>query len=345
MIRTHLRSDSEPLLEVEDLHVMFSAGPTRVLAVNGVSFSILAGELLCLVGESGSGKSVTANAIMGLLPRASASVAAGRLAFAGRPLPLGSERKMRRMRGSAMGMIFQDPMSSLNPAHTVGMQIAEGIERHRSIGREAAWRRAGEMLDLVRIPDAGRRLSSYPHELSGGMRQRVMIAMALACEPQLLIADEPTTALDVTIQAQILALIDELRRELGIAVLLITHDLGVVADMADRVAVMYGGSIVETADVFRLFDRPAHPYTVGLMRAVPSIDGTRTGRLVEIPGSVPRLSKVISGCVFAPRCSFAAPGCSLGRVSLSPLGPTHSSACMRIGEIGDTLAAVAEISR
>ncbi|MGV3652557.1 MAG: ABC transporter ATP-binding protein [Devosia sp.] len=320
-----------PLLAVEGLSIRFRAGGGHIHAVNGASFTVGPGETLCLVGESGSGKSVTAMAAMGLLPR-SASVAAQRLDFDGRSLLTLAERDWRALRGNAIGMIFQDPMSSLNPAHTVGMQLTEGLRRHRGTRGAQADRLAIEMLDKVRIPDAQARLRAYPQELSGGMRQRVMIAMALICAPRLLIADEPTTALDVTIQAQILALMDELKRELGIGLLFITHDLGVVADIADRVAVMYAGRIVETAPVGTLFAAPAHPYTRGLMRARPGRTAPRGQRLSEIPGAVPRLSQLPDGCAFAPRCPLAEARCRTGTIAFDALGPGHLTACRRAGE-------------
>jgi oligopeptide/dipeptide ABC transporter ATP-binding protein len=317
-----------PLLDIVGLDVRFRAGAGAVHAVTGATLAVHAGETLCVVGESGSGKSVTAMATMGLLSR-TAQVRAERLSFDGRDLTGLSEREWRTVRGSEIGMIFQDPMSSLNPAHTVGMQLTEGLIRHRGASAAAARRRALEMLDLVRIPDAAARLASYPHQLSGGMRQRVMIAMALVCAPRLLIADEPTTALDVTIQAQILALMDDLKRELRIAMLFITHDLGVVADIADRVAVMYAGSVVESASAATLFDGPRHPYTVGLMRARPAHDGPRASRLAEIPGSVPRLLSRPQGCGYAPRCALAEQACRTEPPAASAVGAGHLVACRR----------------
>jgi peptide/nickel transport system ATP-binding protein len=325
---------SAPLLEIEDLHVRFRAGPTTVHAVTGASLAVHAGETLCVVGESGSGKSVTAMAVMGLLSK-TATVEAGRLTFDGRSLVGLSEREWRAVRGNDIGMIFQDPMSSLNPAHTIGMQLTEGLVRHRGASARAARARALEMLDLVRIPDAAARLGAYPHQLSGGMRQRVMIAMALVCEPRLIIADEPTTALDVTIQAQILTLMDDLKRELGIGILFITHDLGVVADIADRVAVMYAGSVVESGGVAALFDRPGHPYTIGLMHARPTHVGPRVRRLAEIPGSVPRLMAQPVGCVYAPRCALAEPQCRAAPVALHTVVPGHVVACRRHERVAD----------
>ncbi len=322
-----------PILSVEDLHVRFRTRGATIYAVNGASFDVKQGEAVCLVGESGSGKSVTAMAVMGLLPRASAEIAAARLDFEGASLLGRSEHEMRKLRGQAIGMIFQDPMSSLNPAHTVGMQIIEGVRAHEAVSHAAARGRALDMLELVRIPDARRSLDSYPHELSGGMRQRVMIAMALVCQPRLLIADEPTTALDVTIQAQILTLIEDLRTELGLSLLLITHDLGVVADIADRVVVMYGGQVMETAEATPLFDAPAHPYSVGLMKAMPALAGDDARRLNEIPGAVPRLLAPPEGCTFAPRCPHAEPRCRTTPLTPRSAGPAHWTWCLRHGEI------------
>lgn len=330
---------SAPLLSVEDLNVRFRAGDLTIHAVNGVSLSVEAGKTVCLVGESGSGKSVTAMAISGLLPR-TATVSANRLELLGQSLLGLTEGQWRAKRGNDIAVIFQDPMSSLNPALSVGTQVAEGLVRHRGCTWSEARLRARQVLDQVRIPDAERRLDSYPHEMSGGMRQRVMIAMALVCEPKLLIADEPTTALDVTIQAQILSLIDELRRELGLGVLLITHDLGVVADCADNVVVMYGGTLCEEGGVEEIFDHPAHPYTVGLMRAKPGLDGDRAGRLHEIPGSVPRLTERAAGCVFRPRCALTLDACAVAPMVPRPVA-NHITTCIRAGEI-DIERAIAE---
>lgn len=325
---------TSPILDVAGLNVRFRIGGTSAVhAVSEVTFSVQPGEAVCLVGESGSGKSVSAMAIMGLLPRRNAIVQADRMAFDGQSLLGLNERAYRRLRGNAIGMIFQDPMTSLNPAHTVGMQIMEGIRIHEGLNRTTARQRALEMLDLVRIPDAAQRLEAYPHELSGGMRQRVMIAMALACKPQLLIADEPTTALDVTIQAQILTLIEDLRKELGLSLLLITHDLGVVADIADRVVVMYGGQVMESAEVNALFDAPAHPYSVGLMTAMPALAGADSKRLQVIPGAVQRITEAPVGCSFAPRCAFTKDRCSAQSLGMKSLGPQHESSCFRVGEI------------
>jgi peptide/nickel transport system ATP-binding protein len=316
---------SRPVLEVLGLSVEFATDRGPLRAVDGVSFSVGAGQMLAIVGESGCGKSVTALAIMGLLPPGVRLGGAVRLlgeALIGQP---GSPWQGRR--GRDLAMVFQEPMTSLNPAFTAGEQVAEALRLHEGLPPRAAMDRAVEMLARVRIPDAARRAAQYPHQLSGGMRQRVMIAMALACRPRLLIADEPTTALDVTVQAQILALLDELKRETGTAVVLITHDLGVVADHADQVAVMYAGRIAEAAPAAAIFARPEHPYTVGLLGAVPSIEGG-AGRLASIEGTVPDLRHAPPGCRFAPRCPFAGGDCS-AQPPLAPVDESHLSACWR----------------
>jgi len=302
-----------PVLEIEGLRTHFVTREATVRAVDGVSFTVEAGETLAVVGESGCGKSVTALSVLRLLPSPPARVAGGTIRFRGRDLLALSEPEMRRVRGNEIAMIFQEPMTSLNPVLTVGLQIAEPLIEHRGLGRAAAAARAIELLRLVNIPEPERRARQYPHELSGGMRQRVMIAMALACEPALLIADEPTTALDVTIQAQILDLLRDLRRKVGAAIVLITHDLGIVAEMAQRVVVMYAGRKVEEAPVEALFAIPRHPYTRGLLGSVPrlrsSLGAHAQQRLAEIPGLVPSLREEIVGCPFAPRCRFATDRC------------------------------------
>jgi peptide/nickel transport system ATP-binding protein len=292
---------SEPLLAVRDLSVTFDVPGGPVRAVRGVSFSIERGETLALVGESGSGKSVTALSIVQLLPYPPARHPGGSIRFQGRELLGAPERVLRGIRGDRIGMIFQEPMTSLNPLHTIERQVSEALVVHRGLGREAARTRTLELLRLVGLGEAERRRHAYPHQLSGGQRQRVMIAMALANEPDLLIADEPTTALDVTIQAQILDLMRNLRDETGTAIILITHDLGVVAEMCDRVAVMYAGEIVEQADVTTLFRRPKHPYTRGLIASIPVV-GAVLDELAVIPGNVPNLIDLPKGCRFAPRC-------------------------------------------
>src|SRR5271165_1838456 len=300
------------LLSVGDLHTQFRSGDAIARAVDGVSFVLRNGETLAIVGESGSGKSVTSLSIMRLVPSPPGEITAGRVMFRDRDLLRLPERAMRRIRGNEIGMIFQEPMSSLNPLLTVGEQIAEVARAHRGLGRAAAWRHAICMLERVRIPDPALRASEYPHRLSGGMRQRVMIAMALACHPSLLIADEPTTALDVTIQAQILDLMRSLQAELAMSVLFITHNLGVVAEIADRVAVMYAGRIVEQGTVSAVFARPLHPYTIALLASIPHVEGggrDPAHRLASIPGQVPSAAALPSGCAYAPRCARATDLC------------------------------------
>ena len=318
-----------PLLEVRDLRVQFESGGRTVRAVNGVSFSVRRGETLGIVGESGSGKSVTALSIMDLVDGGS-STTRGEIEFEGRDLVKLSEREMRRLRGSRLAMIFQDPMTSLNPSMTIGRQIAEGLRRHEGLTRVQARARALEMLRLVGIPGAERRLGDYPHQLSGGMRQRIMIAIALACRPSLLIADEPTTALDVTIQAQVLDLVAGLVSGRDTALLIITHDMGVVARMCDRVCVMYAGNVVEEGPVDVIFGAPRHPYTVGLLRSVPRMPPERGVRMQGIPGQPPDVAKDTGpGCPFAPRCANAQPTCADARPALTPGegAPEHRVAC------------------
>ena len=327
---------TQPLLAVQDLKTQFfnEDGVTR--AVDGLSFSIAAGETLGIVGESGCGKSVTALSVLRLLPERLGRTVGGSIVFEGVDLLGLSETEMRSVRGNRIAMIFQEPMTSLNPVLTVGHQIAESVRIHKRVGRRAARRRAEEMLELVKIPDAGRRLDDYPHQFSGGMRQRVMIAMALACDPKLLIADEPTTALDVTIQAQVLKLMLELKEKTGAAVILITHDLGVVAETCQRVVVMYAGRKVEEASVDALFSRPSHPYTRGLLASIArGSAGSRRKRLTEIPGIVPSLREPIQGCSFAPRCPLAIAECLLAAPALRPLGddPHHIVACGRLDAV------------
>lgn len=309
------------LLEVKNLQTNFPTRAGLVKAVNDVSFSVGEGELLGLVGESGCGKSITALSIMRLI-YPPGRIAAGSIKFKGEELLTATEDRMRQIRGNDIAMIFQDPMTSLNPVYTVGEQIAEALRLHRKLDKTAAWTAAVDAMREVSIPSPERRASDYPHQLSGGMRQRVMIAMALACDPELLIADEPTTALDVTIQAQILDLLDELRRTRRLAVLLITHDLGVVAETADRVCVMYTGKIVEESGVAELFAEPKHPYTRGLLHSVPKLSatGTRgTARLQTIDGTVPSPTELPPGCHFAPRCSFRMRECLESEIPLFEL--------------------------
>jgi peptide/nickel transport system ATP-binding protein len=317
------------LLEVENLQTHFRTPEGVNRAVDGVSFEVKEGETLAIVGESGCGKSVTANSILRLIPEPPGKIA-GAIRFQGRDLLKASEREMRDIRGNDISMIFQEPMTSLNPVLTIGRQLRETLRVHEGLDRKAADDRAEEMLNLVGIPEPRRRLSEYPHQLSGGMRQRVMIAIALACSPKLLIADEPTTALDVTIQAQILDLMRDLKRRVGAAIVLITHDLGVVAEVAERVMVMYAGRKVEEAPVADLFRSPRHPYAQGLLGAVPKLGSSLTGeetRLAEIPGLVPSLKSRIAGCVFASRCPYATELCRELAPALAPKAPGHVAAC------------------
>jgi peptide/nickel transport system ATP-binding protein len=323
------------LLEVENLQTHFGTPDGVVRAVEGLSFHIDAGETVGIVGESGCGKSVTSMSILRLIQQPPGRIA-GRIRFQGRDLLKLSEREMRQVRGNAISMIFQEPMTSLNPVLTVGRQIGETVRLHQGLNARDAEARAVEMLTLVGIPAPARRVREYPHQLSGGMRQRVMIAMALACNPKLLIADEPTTALDVTIQAQILDLMRELKTRMGSAIMLITHDLGVVAEMAQRVVVMYAGRKVEEAPVGEIFARPMHPYTRGLLGAMPklgsSLEANRRARLAEIAGQVPSLRKPIAGCAFAGRCPLVTDACRRIAPAIEPKGPGHSVACHYAGQ-------------
>jgi len=316
------------LLEVGDLHTHFETHEGVARAVDGVSFSIRTGRTLGLVGESGCGKSVTALSILRLVT-APGRIVGGSIAYQGRELLTLSEREMRRVRGKEIAMIFQEPMTSLNPVFTIGNQIAEAIRLHQGLGRAATRSRVIEALRLVEIADPERRVHSYPHELSGGMRQRAMIAMALACEPSILIADEPTTALDVTIQAQILDLLRSLRQRLGMSMLLITHDLGIVAEQADDVAVMYAGRIVERGSVRDVFERPCHPYTVALLDAVGRLGGPDR-YLKALPGTVPSLLRLPSGCRFRDRCPRAIDQCAAVDPPFEEKAPAHLAACIRV---------------
>ena len=332
-----------PLLAVEDLRTWFYTRDGIVRAVDGVSCHVHAGETLALVGESGCGKSVTSLSIMRLVQSPPGKVVGGRLLFEGRDLLELDEAEMRRIRGNEISMIFQEPMTSLNPVLTIGKQVGEVFELHQRLGHAQALERAAEMLQRVKIPEPARRLAQYPHELSGGMRQRVMIAMALACNPKLLIADEPTTALDVTIQAQILDLMRELKAQTRAAIVLITHDLGVVAEMAQRVVVMYAGRKVEEAPVEALFERPRHPYTRGLIGSIPrledaELDAIERKRLVEIPGMVPSLKDDAPGCLFAPRCAFAQARCHAEYPPLERKAAGHSVACWEADRLGEAAA-------
>jgi peptide/nickel transport system ATP-binding protein/oligopeptide transport system ATP-binding protein len=316
-----------PVLEVADLRTVFATRDGEIHAVNGVSFSIAPGELLGVVGESGSGKSVTMMSLMGLLPSPPARVTGGSILFQGREVRQMSERELRDLRGGEIGFVFQDPMTSLNPVFTVGYQLVEPIRVHLGLSRAAARVRAAELLALVGIPDAVRRLDDYPHQFSGGMRQRVMIAMALSCDPKVLIADEPTTALDVTIQAQILEIVRELRHRLGMGIIWITHDLGLVAGIADRVLVMYAGQVVEHGPVSRIFADPQHPYTRALLGTVPSVTGPRARRLRTIEGQPPVLTETPSWCPFAPRCAHVFGRCEAQNPPRIPVGDGHDVAC------------------
>ena len=334
-----LRNDAPALLAVDGLKTVFHTRDGMFRAVDGIGFSLRPAETLAIVGESGCGKSVTALSLMRLVPDPPGRIVGGRVELAGVDLLSLKEEAMRRVRGKDISMIFQEPMTSLNPVISIGRQIAEVFLLHEALDRSAARRKAIEMLRLVRIPEPEQRAGEYPHQLSGGMRQRAMIAMALACNPKVLIADEPTTALDVTIQAQILDLIIELQRTLGTAVILITHDLGVVAETAQRVIVMYAGRKVEEARVDELFAHPLHPYTRGLMASVPRLAlmrgaGERAdGRLAEIPGMVPSLAELPAGCVFAPRCAFAQERCRREYPPYEEKRPARWAACWRSDEI------------
>jgi peptide/nickel transport system ATP-binding protein len=317
------------LLEVDDLRTHFATeGGGEFRAVDGVSFAVESGRTLGIVGESGCGKSVTSLTVMGLLPSRGARIASGSIRFDGQDLRALSADSLRDLRGNRLAMIFQEPMTSLNPAFTIGDQIMEGLTRHKGLTGAQAREQAIAMLRKVKIPAPDKRVDEYPHQLSGGMRQRAMIAMALACGPELLIADEPTTALDVTVQAQILDLLRELQRDLGTAIMLISHDMGVIAEMADHVAVMYAGRIVEQASVEQLFDAPQHPYTIGLLGSIPRLDQTKD-RLAAIEGSVPDPGDPPPGCSFSPRCPFAEAQCRAEAPSLRDVLPGHAVACWK----------------
>jgi peptide/nickel transport system ATP-binding protein len=325
---------SEPLLEIKDLKTHFRSDEGMVHAVDGVDLSIARGETLCVVGESGSGKTVTALSVLKLIPMPPGRIVGGEIIWQGKDLVPLTAAQMNRVRAKDIAIVFQEPMTSLNPVYTIGDQLAEVIELHQGGGRRAALARAVEMLSLVNIPSPQRRVHDYPHHFSGGMRQRVMIAMALSCNPKLLIADEPTTALDVTIQAQILDLLQEMKSRLGMSIMLITHAMGVVAEVAQRVVVMYAGKVVEEAGVEALFGNPAHPYTQGLIRSIPRIDlaAERKQRLETIAGSVPKLINPPVGCRFAPRCRLAIDECSRAQPPLREIEPGHKVACIRAGE-------------
>jgi len=320
------------LLDVQGLTTAFMTGRGEITAIEEVSFSLKEGEILGIVGESGSGKSVTALTIMGLLPQPPARIAAGQVMFQGQELTKLSSREMQRIRGPGIAMIFQEPMTSLNPVFSIGDQIMETIRAHENLPAAALRKRAIDMLDKVGIPSAARRLDDYPHQMSGGQRQRVMIAIALACNPKLLIADEPTTALDVTIQAQILDLLMDLRDEFRMAIMIITHNMGVIAETADRVLVMYAGRVIEEAPVARVFDHPIHPYTRGLLECVPSITEDRA-RLIAIPGTLPDPARRPPGCRYSVRCRHAEPSCSDALPPLILEETDHWAACLRAKEL------------
>ena len=321
-------SAGAPVLAVEDLSIRFDGLPEGLSLVDGLSFSVTTGRTLCLVGESGCGKSLVSLAIMGLLASPPARITSGSVILEGEAILGAPAERLMQLRGERMAMIFQEPMTSLNPAFTIGNQLTEAVLCHHQVSSEEARRRAIEMLRKVRIPAPEARMNAYPHQMSGGMRQRAMIAMALANSPKLLIADEPTTALDVTIQAQILKLIRDLQKETGTAMILVTHDLGVVAEVADEVAVMYAGRIVEQGPVERIFEDPQHPYTLGLMGSLPSL-GPRQGKLAAIPGAVPPPARWPQSCRFASRCPFVAPQCTESRPPLREFGGGHRAACFR----------------
>src|SRR5437588_494729 len=329
-----------PLLEVKELHTEFRTGAGVVRAVDGIWYTVDPGETVAIVGESGSGKSVSALSLLRRIPDPPGRITGGEVRFLGRDLMQLSDEEMRQVRGGDIGMVFQEPMTSLNPVLTIGRQITETLEQHRGMDREAADRRATELLGLVGIADARRRLEQYPHQLSGGMRQRIMIAIALACDPKLIIADEPTTALDVTIQAQILELMQQLTRRLGVALIIITHNLGVVARYAQRVNVMYAGRIVESGAAATLYHNPRHPYTIALLRSVPRLDQPRQARLDPIEGQPPDLTRLDRGCSFRPRCRFAIAVCPEAPPPPAPAGaPGQLSACFRSHELAVTAGA------
>ena len=319
--------DRDKILEVKDLHVSFDTYAGEVQAVRGVTFDLFKGEAIAIVGESGCGKSVTAKSIMKLIPMPPGRFKHGKIIFNGKDITNYTRRQMEAVRGSEIGMIFQDPMSSLSPTMLVGMQIAEGVMQHQKVSKKQAMEKAVEMLRLVGIPNPEDRISQYPHEFSGGMRQRAMIAIALACNPKLLIADEPTTALDVTIQAQILDLMKELKKKIDTSIILITHDLGVVADIAERVIVMYAGKVVESGYLDDIFYNPQHPYTWGLLKSVPRLDSGNKEDLIPIPGTPPDLFSPPKGCGFAARCKYAMKICYMMQPEMTDCERGHSAAC------------------
>ncbi len=327
------------LLEVKGLGLEFSSPGGTVQAVNKISYDVEPGEIVAVVGESGSGKTAAALSILGLVPQPPGKIVAGEISFDGQNLLDLSEDEMRRIRGRRIAMVFQEPMTSLNPLLTIGRQLTEAMRLHLGLGKAAANDRAVELMNMVGISDPQRRLGQYPHHFSGGMRQRVMIAMVLSCEPELIIADEPTTALDVTIQAQILSLMQDLTEKLGVAMVIITHNLGVVARYADRVNVMYAGRIVEHGTAVELYRNPAHPYTIGLLNSVPRLDRPRGSPLEPIPGNPPDLTALGRGCAFMPRCRFATPACGEATPDLQDVGGSHVAACWELEKIRSGKAA------
>ena len=331
-IAGHTPDPSAPLLEVEKLRVEFHVRDSVVVANDRVSYTVDRGETLAILGESGSGKSVSAQAIMGIIDTPPGFITGGNIRYQGIELLTMPEKQRRQIRANHVAMIFQDALTSLNPVYSVGFQIAEMFRVHEGTSRKEGYRRAIELLERVKIPAAKERIKNYPHEFSGGMRQRVMIAMSLALNPSVLIADEPTTALDVTVQAQVMELLAELQRETGMGLILITHDLGVVAEVADRVAVMYAGRIIETGEIGKVFTEPRHPYTRGLMESLPNF-GARADRLMPIPGSPPDLAARPSGCAFHPRCRMAHDRCSVDDPTLVEVGPDRKSACFYAEEV------------
>jgi len=321
-----------PLLHIDNLHVHFNTSDGVVKAINGASLTLNKGEVVGLVGESGSGKSVTAMSVLGLVPKPPAIYPEGKILWKGIDLLTTPERELREIRGGEISMIFQDPMTSLNPVYTIGHQISEMIRVHQRVSVKQAKQKAIEMLELVGVPNPHQRVDDYPHQFSGGMRQRAMIAMALSCNPELLIADEPTTVLDVTIQAQIIEILEKLARERDVAILLITHDLGVVAGVCDRISVMYGGRIVEEASVDEIFKKPLMPYTWGLMKSIPRMSSGARKKLYTIPGSPPTPRQMIDGCTFAPRCEFAIDKCFTDAPTLENYGKGRAARCHRLSE-------------
>jgi peptide/nickel transport system ATP-binding protein len=329
---------AEPLLAIRNLNTGFITESGIVKAIDGVSLAVERGQTVCLVGESGSGKSVTSLTVMRLIEHDGGIVISGDIRFDGEDLLTKSQEEMIKIRGDKIAMIFQDPMNALNPVFSVGDQIAEALRLHQNVSKQDAWRRAVEMLRIVGIPEAEIRAKQYPYQMSGGMCQRVTIAMALVCRPELIIADEPTTALDVTVQAQILDLLRQLQSEMNTAILLITHDMGVAAEMADRIAVMYAGKMVEEGTVEQIFAQPHHPYTIGLLKSIPGFDGERGGELYTIRGTIPNLSRLPSGCRFHPRCPFATEQCRAEEPTLRDVGGGQMVACWHAEQV----AAVAQ---